>query len=593
MEVVAKTTESFPANPLDDMQLSGLQHAIQSLNNEQLVWASGYLAGLVSLQPNGKVAANESTALTVLYATQGGNALSVAKSLAEHAQDQGYALRLVSADNYRPRDLAKEQLLIVVISTQGEGEPPESAFELFKYLRSNKSARLEKLRYAIFGLGDSSYEHFCHASRELDQLLTTKGAETLVERIDADVDFQHHYTDWQREILHSVEKVQPLDQAKIIPILRAATVRHDRNNPFQAELLERRCITTEDALTEVHHLAFEIDPTVIQYQPGDALGLFFRNDPTQIEKILSHTGLEGSTNVSLEQHKVSLSQALTERLELTQLHPNVVKSWTSIANNSDLNAIVKDQESLRSFVKNRQFIDLITNYPADLDEQALVNLLHSQQPRLYSIASSQNSIEEEIHLTVAALRYQHHNPNHLGGASGYLTQRINEGDSLGVYVVKNPSFKLPEATDTPIIMVGAGTGIAPYRAFLQEREALNSSGKNWLVFGNRHFHRDFLYQTDWLNYRKSSLLNRISLAFSQDARERTYVQAKLYEERTELYHWLQEGAHLYVCGGVEMEKGVHHSLIAIAQDQGGLDEESAAEYIDSLRVQGRYQRDVY
>lgn len=593
MEVIARTKERFPANPLDDLQFKGLQQAIQSLNSEQLAWASGYLAGLVALQPTGNEAANESPALTILYATQGGNARSVAESLAVRAQDQGYALRLVSAENYRARDLAKEQLLIVVISTQGEGEPPESAFELFKYLRSKKTAQLKNLRYAIFGLGDSSYDRFCEAAKELDHLLKAQDAKTLVKRIDADVDFQHHLMHWQTEVLQSVEKVLPSDQAKIIPILRSTTVRHDRNNPYQAELLERRRITTEDALTEVHHLALEIDPAVIQYQPGDALGLFFRNDPAQIEEILSLTGLEGSAQVTLEQQNISLTEALTDRLELTQLHPNVVKNWSSMADNRDLNTIAEDQTSLRGFVRNRQLIDLISDFPTDLDEQSLVNLLHTQQPRLYSIASSQNSIEEEIHLTVAALRYKSHNCDHLGGASGYLTQRIKEGEPLGVYVVKNPSFKLPQATDRPIIMVGAGTGIAPYRAFLQEREALGSTGRNWLVLGNRHFHRDFLYQTDWLNYRKSGLLNRISLAFSRDERERTYVQARLYEERAELYHWLQEGAHLYVCGSLEMEKGVHHSLIAIAQDQGGLDEASAIEYIESLREQGRYQRDVY
>jgi sulfite reductase (NADPH) flavoprotein alpha-component len=592
MDIATKTPERIPANPLDDLQLTDLQQAIKSLNKEQLAWASGYLAGLVALQPTAREAANESTTLTILYATQGGNARSVAESLAENVRDQGYAPRLVSAERYRVRDLAQEQLLIVVISSQGEGEPPESAYELFKYLRSKKRPQLDTLRYAIFGLGDSSYEHFCQAAKDLDQLLQDQGAKTLLERIDADVDFQADFNNWQREILQTVENAQPSEQARIIQLPRTTTVRHDRNNPFQAELIEQRRITTEDALSEVHHLALEIDPAVIQYQPGDALGLFFRNDPTLIDEILSRTGLDGATEVVLAEEKISLSQALSDRLELTQLHPNVVIRWSSISKNSDLKNIVEDQKSVRSFVSNRQFIDLLTSFPTDLDEQALVDLLQTQQPRLYSIASSQRAIEEEIHLTVTALHYQSNDREYFGGASNYLTQRINEGARLGVYVVNNPSFKLPE-TDTPVIMVGAGTGIAPYRAFLQEREALNSSSQNWLVFGNRHFHRDFLYQTDWLSYRKSGLLNRISLAFSRDNSARTYVQAKLYEERRELYHWLEEGAHLYVCGGIEMEQGVHRSLIAIAQDQGGLDEESAAEYIDSLREQGRYQRDVY
>lgn len=593
MEVTAKKSAEFQMHPLDDLQLSRLQLAIEGLNNDQLAWASGYLAGLGALQPTTKAAANESASLTILYATQGGNARSVAESLAANIQAQGYAPRLVSSENYRPRDLLKEKVLIVVISTQGEGEPPETAYELFKYLRGKKTSPLPNLRYAIFALGDSSYEHYCQAGKELDHLLQARGAEPLAERIDADVDFQNQVPSWQEEILATVKKLQPSEPARIIPLQAAAPLRYDRNNPYQAELIERRRITTDDALSEVHHLALEIDPAVIRFQPGDAIGLFFCNDPDLVEEIVTRLGLSADAKVTLGKEQIPLSQALTQRLEITQLHPGVVKAWSKVAEDRRLKAISDEINALRKFVRDRQLIDLLTAFPAELDEQALVQLLNNQQSRLYSIASSQSAFEEEIHLTVAALSYQSHNRNHLGGASGYLSQRIAEGDKLAVYVVENPSFKLPESTDTPIIMVGAGTGIAPYRAFLQEREARNSQGQNWLVFGNRHFQRDFLYQTDWLNYRKAGLLDRISLAFSRDAEERSYVQARLYEERFELYRWLQEGAHLYVCGGIEMEQGVYQSLLAIAQDQGGLNDESAVEYIESLRQQGRYQRDVY
>ncbi|MEW8026387.1 MAG: assimilatory sulfite reductase (NADPH) flavoprotein subunit [Candidatus Thiodiazotropha sp.] len=594
MDNTAKTTEGLPSRPLDGLQLSRLQQAVEGLSSEQLAWASGYLAGLGAVEPAAGTALNENREVTILYATQGGNARSVAEALAENATARGVVSRLVSADNYRLKDLAKERLLIVVISTQGEGEPPESAIELFRYLQGKKAPRLDELKYAVFGLGDSSYEQFCQAARELDELLRMHGAQALFERVDADVDFQQLSSNWQGRILKILEKQQPSDQATIIPLQRGhARVRYDRNQPFQAELLERRRITSIDAVCNVQHISLEIDPQSIRYRPGDALGLFFMNDPAMIEEILSLTGLSADAPVSLNGESLTLARALGERLELTQLHPNVVKAWSALSAVPELAALSQDGEKLRAFVGARQFIDLLQSYPAEVDAQGLARILQAQQPRLYSIASSQAAYEDEIHLTVAALRYRGHGRDRLGGASGYLTQRISEGDPLYVYVVENPSFRLPASADTPIIMVAAGTGIAPYRAFLQEREALGCAGDSWLVFGNRHFHRDFLYQSEWLNYRRAGLLNRISLAFSRDEGARTYVQARLYEDRAELYRWLQEGAQLYVCGGVEMERGVCQSLLAIAQDQGGLHEEAAVEYIESLRRQGRYQRDVY
>ncbi|ODB88669.1 hypothetical protein A3193_07465 [Candidatus Thiodiazotropha endoloripes] len=593
MEVAVKSREHFPAHPLDDFQLIRLQQSIEGLNSEQLVWASGYLAALATYQPKLKQAANELPALTLLYATQSGNAQSVAEQLADRFQTSGYAPRLVSAENYRPRDLAKEKLLIVVISTQGEGEPPESAYGLFSYLQSKKTSSLSDLQYAIFGLGDSSYDQYCQAGKTLERLLDEHGAKRLLDRVDADVDFEPEAESWQQQIHATVKQHQPDDQALVIPLQRSANVRYDRNNPYQAELIERRRITTEDALSEVHHLSLEIDPQLIKFQPGDTLGLYFRNDQAMIDELLSITALSAEAKVTLGSDEMTLNRALVERLELTQLHPGVVRAWSSLTDDPHLRNLSENIEQLRNFVSDRQLIDLVAGFPAEVDEQSLVELLHHQHSRLYSIASSQRAFEDEIHLTVSTLQYQSHGRNHLGGASGDLTRRIEETNRLGVYVVENPSFRLPASPDTPMIMVGSGTGIAPYRAFLQQQESLGTHGHNWLVFGNRHFHRDFLYQTDWLHYRKSGLLERISLAFSRDNQERTYVQARLYEEGAELYHWLQEGAHLYVCGGVEMERGVYQSLLAVAQTHGGHDEASAADYIQSLRIQGRYQRDVY
>jgi sulfite reductase (NADPH) flavoprotein alpha-component len=594
MQTATETVAEIPPSPLSGLQISRLQQALDGLTQEQLNWASGYLAGQAAATAPLQPAANEGSSITILFATQGGNARNVAESLAANATELGLSPNLQAVENYRPKDLAKERLLIITISTQGEGEPPESARELFKYLKSKRAAQLPELKYAIFGLGDSSYEFFCQAAKELDQLLQQLGATSLVPRVDADIDFHALTTKWNEEVLQQAEALIPKEQARVIPIQRTqSAIQYDRNHPYQAELLERRRITTDDALSEVHHLVLETDPQAIKYLAGDAIGLFFKNQPALVEEILDKTGLTGNHEVELQGEKLLLSQALSEKLELTQLHPLVVKAWASRTDSQQLNALSDESDKLRHYCQDRQLIDLLSDYPAEIDAEGLVKLLHPQQPRLYSIASSPGAYEDEIHLTVSTLRYKAQGRNHLGGASGYLTQRIEEGNAIDIFLAQNNNFRLPRDDQTPIIMIGAGTGIAPYRAFLQERESRGSQGRNWLLFGNRHFHRDFLYQSDWIKYRDSGLLDRISVAFSRDQAERIYVQDRLLEEGAEIYAWLQEGAQIYVCGGIEMERAVSNALTQIWSTHANTSNETAQEAIDSIRAQGRYLKDVY
>lgn len=595
MQNAAQRAVQNTTGPLDGHQFSRLTQAIQGLTADQLSWASGYLAGVAAL-PAQAPEATDTPWLTILYASQGGNARSVAEALASDATERGLAPRLVSAEQYRPRDLSKEKLLIVVICTQGEGEPPESARELFRHLNGKKAPTLDGMQFAVFGLGDSSYEFFNQAGRDLDERLRALGASGVAERIDADVDFEQPAQAWNTEILRLAEKALPADEARIIPLqcnAVAPVARHDRNHPFTAEVLDNRRISTPDALSSVHHLALEIDPAAIRYQPGDTLGVLFRNDLALVEDLLALTGLSGDAAVDLQGQSTSLSEALLGRLELTQLHPTVVTAWAEVSGNADLRSLQDQRERLRRFAGEHQLVDLLKAYPAEIDPARLVELLRPLQPRLYSIASSQATFDDEVHLTVATLQFQAHGRDHLGGASGHLTRRLAEGDSQSVYVAENPGFRLPPDGDTPIIMVGAGTGIAPFRAFLQEREVQGSSGRNWLVFGNRHFHRDFLYQTDWLAHRKAGRLQRISLAFSRDSADRPYVQDRLREEGAQVWRWLDEGARLYVCGGLAMEKSVREALQQIALAHGGLGHDAAAEFVEDLQAQGRYLKDVY
>jgi len=614
MQNTATKLTNNNAGQLGEVQLERLQLAAESLNSAQLNWASGYLAGLCAA-PTPPAKQNVTAAsMTILYATQGGNAQCIATELANNATALGYPARVESVNAYRIRELVKEKILIVVISTQGDGDPPESAQELIRYLSSNKRAELSGLNYAVFGLGDSSYDFFCKAGRDLDTLLQGRGrdldtllqgrgARALLQRVDADVDFHAQAVDWYKDLLKEVEPILDpalnpiLEQAESrvvqLPLQTRLSAGHDRNHPVTAEIIDTRNITTADAHTRVQHLSLAIDPQLVTYRPGDALGVWFRNDPQLVDAVLHLTGLDAAESVEIQGQSQSLGEALASRLELTQLHPLVVKAWSDLTGNSTLAGLAQDSKKLRAFATERQFIDLLHDYPGDINAGNLVKILQAVQPRLYSIASSQASYEDEIHLTVSSTQYHAHGRDHLGAASGYLTRRIDAGDEIQVYIAENPAFSLPADGDTALILIGTGSGIAPYRAFLQERQATGATGPVWLVFGNRNFHRDFLYQSDWLKYRKAGLLERVSLAFSRDTNATAYVQDRLAEEGAELFRWLSEGARIYVCGCVAMEKGVSEALHGIIAQHGGMSAESATQYIEDLHAGKRYLRDVY
>lgn len=591
MQNVVKTLQK---TTLSEIQLHALNQALEGFSHEQLFWASGYISGLCVDFSSAKIVSEESPDLTVLYASQGGNARSVAESIAADANKYGLSSQLISVDKYKPRNLAKEKYLLIVISTQGEGEPPETAQELFRYLSAKKKPKLENLQYAIFGLGDSSYQYFCKAAQDIDEYLQGAGAKAFAPRIDADLVYQAEAEKWGTEVLQKLEKIMPPKQTNVVALDKGkvSKKRHDSMNPYQAEVLENRCITSFDSVSDVHHIALEIDPDEINYQPGDAVGVFFKNDPELVTEILDTIHLSAEDKVNLNGTTLTISEALSEKLELTLLHPTVVKAWAGVSDDCKLKDICEDNNKLRVFANENQFIDLILAYPADIRADKLIELLLPLKPRLYSIASSQLAYEDEIHITVSTLQYQAFERSHIGGASGYLTQRITEGDLLSIYISENSGFKLPE-DDVPVIMIGAGTGIAPFRGFLQERESRSSSGKNWLIFGNRHFYRDYLYQSEWLNYRKDGLLQRANVAFSRDDDERIYVQNRLQQEGKGIYNWLQEGAYIYVCGGIEMEKSISKSLKDIVKSHGDMSDDSAENFINTLRIQGRYSRDVY
>lgn len=586
-------------SPLNSQQLQVLTQALAGLNPGQLAWVSGYLAGVAGLAaPAVAASAQPAAAVTVLYGSQTGNAQRVAEALGSQAAARGLALQAVSMADYQPRELARARLVLIVISTQGEGEPPESARELHAFLHGKRAPRLDDLRFGVLGLGDSSYEHFCRAAQDFDQRLAALGAQRVLARECCDLDFDGPAQRWTHQALDAVAALAP------VPTRTAAVVtlpgvhlapqpRYDRANPYPASLIGQRRLTTDAAIADVRHLAFAVEPQQFRYAPGDALGVNFRNDPLLVEQVLDATGLDAAVVVSLGGERLNLGQALLERLELTQLHPQVVQSWAQLCHDPRLDALVNDRSRLRGYAGGRQLIDLLTDFPAMPEPAAFAAALHVLQPRLYSIACSQAEFADEVHLAVSVVRFEAHGRTHLGGASGFLAERLAEDATTGLYLVENREFRLPQDQSTPVIMIGAGTGIAPYRAFLQQRAADGATGHNWLVFGNRHFHRDFLYQLDWQTWRKAGLLHRTSLAFSREGTGQVYVQQRLREEAAELYRWLAEGAHLYVCGAIAMGQAVHAALLEVAARSGGLDPEAAEEFIEGLRSAGRYHRDLY
>ncbi|MDN5370200.1 MAG: sulfite reductase flavoprotein alpha-component [Shewanella sp.] len=587
------------ASPLSVSQVAQLQQFASELTPLQQAWVSGYLAASAGAASpiSASVQTQPGNTLTILYGSQTGNGRGIASQLAAQASAQGYAVNLCAMGDYNARSLKQEQLLVVIVSTQGEGEAPDDAIELHKFLASKRAPRLEQLHYAVLALGDSSYEFFCQTGKEFDERLAALGAQSLLARVDCDVDYQQAVEQWQQQLLTAVQphlqssaQVVAIDSAKRAS---AATV-FSKQQPYEAEILLSQKITGRNSIKDTRHIEIDLGESGIQYQPGDALGVYFSNYAALVDELLSSLQLDGETTVAIQQQTYSLHQALTEVKELTQLYPGLVQFWAEHSASEELQAIAADRELTREFIKKHQLADLQRLYPiTQVDAQHLVDVLRPITPRLYSIASSQREVDTEVHLTVGLVAELRNGIPRYGAASGFLA-RAQEGQKLRVYVEANKHFRLPTAPETPVIMIGPGTGVAPFRAFMQERAAQGITADSWLFFGNPHFEQDFLYQTEWQQYLKNGQLSRISLAFSRNQQRKIYVQQRIREQGEDVWQWLQRGAYLYLCGDAErMAKDVQQALLEVVVMHGGLAVEAATEYLENLRVQGRFQKDVY
>ncbi|TKV24225.1 NADPH-dependent assimilatory sulfite reductase flavoprotein subunit [Citrobacter sp. TBCS-14] len=588
--------------PLNPEQLARLQAATTDLSPAQLAWVSGYFWGVLNQQPGANAVipapAAEMPGITLISASQTGNARRVAEALRDDLIAAKLNVTLINAGDYKFKNIANEKLLVVVASTQGEGEPAEEAVALHKFLFSKKAPKLENTAFAVFGLGDTSYEFFCQSGKNFDSKLAELGGERLLDRVDADVEYQPAAAQWRARLVDVLKARAPavpsVQTAASGAINEVHTSPYTKEAPLSASLSVNQKITGRDSEKDVRHIEIDLGDSGLRYQPGDALGVWYQNDPALVKEIVGLLWLKGDEPVTVDGKLLPLTDALQWHFELTVNTANIVENYATLTRSETLLPLVGDKAQLQHYAATTPIVDMLRFSPAQLDAEALIGLLRPLTPRLYSIASSQAEVESEVHVTVGAVRFDVEGRARAGGASSFLADRVGEEGEVRVFIEHNDNFRLPANPETPVIMIGPGTGIAPFRAFMQQRAADEATGKNWLFFGNPHFTEDFLYQVEWQRYVKEGVLTRIDLAWSRDQKEKVYVQDKLRQQGAELWRWINDGAHIYVCGDANrMAKDVEQALLEVIAEFGAMDTEAADEFLSELRVERRYQRDVY
>ncbi len=581
----------LPTNaPFPPDAIATLNRVIEHTSPTQRSWLAGFLAGYEAAGAPAAAAAIAPVArpaLTILFATESGNSEALARKAGKDAARLGFAPRVLDAADTTPADLARAERLLVIAATWGEGEAPARATGFMAALLSDAAPRMDKVNFAVLALGDRAYAQFCATGHAIDERLAALGGHRAAALLECDLDYDAPAAAWLTATLPALRGADAEPDASVIHVdFGAAEAReYSKSNPFQAEITDLVSLNSSRSLKQTFHVELSLAGSGLTYQPGDAIGIAPENDPAVVEAVLEAAGLAGDT---------ALHATLAARHDVSTLSAHLVRGLAELTKDPTIADLAGDAEQLAEFLPGRHVVDLLTAFPNRLTAAQLTGLLRPLPARLYSVASSQAMVGEEAHLLVSAVRYQTHGRDRAGVASTHIADRRRAGDHLGIHVKANPHFRLPADPATPVIMVGPGTGVAPFRAFMQERDAAGLSGKSWLFFGDQRYTHDFLYQLEWQDMLERGVLGRLDVAFSRDQDAKSYVQHRMWDNRRDLHAWLEDGARVYVCGDqVRMARDVHTTLCDIIVDGAAITAEAAEERLTSLKQQGRYLLDVY
>ncbi|PIC66046.1 sulfite reductase [NADPH] flavoprotein alpha-component [Sporosarcina sp. P21c] len=597
-------------SPFSEEQVELLNRLLPNITETQQSWLSGYLTAVSSASvPSAGVAVLERPAIevptaikeiTVLYGSQTGNGQGIAERAAAKLKEQSFNVTIQSMNDFKPNNLKKIENLLLVVSTHGEGDPPDTALPFFEFLHGKRAPKLDHLHYSVLALGDSSYEFFCKTGADFDQKLAELGAIQLAPRVECDLDYDEPAAQWLAAVEVSLEiHTGGQSAAASVEVEASSSTQYSRTNPFKAEVLENINLNGRGSNKETRHIEISLEGSGLTYKPGDSVGIFPTNNSDLVDKIirLGNWNAEETVEINSQGERRALRIALLNHLEITVVTKPLLEKLSTYSKSEELKRIVNKEnaDELRAYVDGRDVYDALTDFgPVEASEQQLVGILRKLPARLYSIASSLEANPEEVHLTIGVVRYEAHGRDRQGVCSIQCAENLEPGDTLPIYIHKNDNFRLPANLETPIIMIGPGTGIAPFRSFIEERSETGAEGKSWLFFGDQHYVTDFYYQTEWQNYVKDGTLTRLDVAFSRDTDEKVYVQHRMKQSSRELYQWIEEGAVIYVCGDEQnMAKDVHATLLEILQQEGDKSLEEAEQFITQLVQEKRYQRDVY
>jgi sulfite reductase (NADPH) flavoprotein alpha-component len=586
---------------LNENQLNEITRLVDELNPDQILWLSGYLQGRFGkISQNGTtddpvavMLQDARTNLTILYGTESGHSKTLADNLLEMTTSHNISASVISMYDYNHRKLKEEENLAIIVSTHGEGEPPDMAEEFYNYTTGKRAPKLENLKYSVLALGDRSYKYFCKTGEDIDSAFKRLGAENIFPIVKCDVDFEDDARLWMEGFLKKLTPAIPDNKMNGSPVIKSNVTEYSRNNPFLAGILEKVRITGRDSDKEVYHIELSLEGSGLTYEPGDSAGIFTKNPESLVSEIIKKTGSDPDQPVSVKTGVIPYRNALDYYLEITVLSLETIKKYYEKTGIQGVGDLLNNDDLLDDYLYGNDLLDLLEDFPFEWNATELVEILRPLPPRLYSIASSQESVGNEVHITVSVVKYKRKNRMRLGACSSHLADNISTESHIPIFIEKNSAFKLPE-NGSKIIMMGAGTGIAPFRGFMQHRESLGIKGNSWLIFGDRRFYSDFLYQVEWQKLLKSNNLEKMNVAFSRDQEEKIYIQHRLKENQKEIYSWLNEGAYLYLCGDMKsMAKDVNKTLLEIIQIQGEINEEQAKKYIKNLKREKRFQSDVY